>query len=186
MEVSGKFKTPKMNGGTKVPILAWFPIIKTIAYARAGCQCFKSKSLCLYKLPTIQTTPNVSAGSLRLPRKSLRCAGPQQFKRFLTLVQASDHSHVNPDAFAGSKQFLMLVQAMDSSHANSYTCAGSNNSKNSLCVCRLPKIHTQILMLVKVPNNSKNSLRQCRLWKAHTRILPLVKAPKNSNNLLHD
>ncbi|MBW0529150.1 hypothetical protein O181_068865 [Austropuccinia psidii MF-1] len=85
--------------------LCRFPIIQTIAYARAGCQRFTHKSLCLYKLPTIQTTPYASAGSQLLPRKSLRCAGSQQFKRFLTLVQASNNSHANPNACAGSQQF---------------------------------------------------------------------------------
>ncbi|MBW0528883.1 hypothetical protein O181_068598 [Austropuccinia psidii MF-1] len=76
-------------------------------------------------------------------------------------VQASDNSHPNPDACAGSrqfKQFLTPGKASNKSHANPYTCAGSDNAKNSLCLCRLPTIHTQILTLVKVPNNSNNSI----------------------------
>ncbi|MBW0569122.1 hypothetical protein O181_108837 [Austropuccinia psidii MF-1] len=117
--------------------------------------------LMLVQLPTIQTTHYTGAGSRCLPCNSLRCAGSQQFKRFLMLVQASDNSDANPEACAGSlqfKKFLMPVQVLDNSHANAYACAGSKNSKNALCLCRLPTIHTRFLMLVKVPNNSNDSL----------------------------
>ncbi|MBW0517576.1 hypothetical protein O181_057291 [Austropuccinia psidii MF-1] len=112
-----------------------FPIIQTIAYARAGFQRFTHKLLCLLKLPTIQTTPYASAGSQCLPRKSLHCAGSQKFTRFLAPVQASNNSHANPEACAGSlqfKQFLTLVQASDNPNANAQACVGSNNSKNPL------------------------------------------------------
>ncbi|MBW0524394.1 hypothetical protein O181_064109 [Austropuccinia psidii MF-1] len=63
MEVSGKLKMQKMNGRTKVLILDQFPILQTIAYARAGCGRFTCKSLRLYNLPTAQTTPYAGAGS---------------------------------------------------------------------------------------------------------------------------
>ncbi|MBW0587632.1 hypothetical protein O181_127347 [Austropuccinia psidii MF-1] len=107
--------------------------------------------LCQGRLLTLHTqiitlvkAPSNSNNSLRLPHKSLRCAGSGQFKRFLMPVQASNNSHANPDACAGSlqfKQFLMPVQDLGNSHANAYACAGSDESKNSLCLCRLPTIH---------------------------------------------
>ncbi|MBW0482857.1 hypothetical protein O181_022572 [Austropuccinia psidii MF-1] len=65
--------------------------------------------LCQGRLPTPHTqiitlvkAPNNSNNSLCLPRKSLHCAGSQLFKRFLTLVQASNNSQANPDACEGS------------------------------------------------------------------------------------
>ncbi|MBW0531849.1 hypothetical protein O181_071564 [Austropuccinia psidii MF-1] len=157
--------------------MSWFPILQKIAYARAGFQCFTCKLLRLYKLQTIQTTPYAGAGSQRLQHKSLHGAGSQQFQSFLMLVLASDNSHTNPDACVGSrqfKQFLTPGQASDSSHANPFACAGSNIAKNSLRLCRLPTIHMQILMLVKVPTNSNNSLNQGRLPTIYMRILMLV------------
>ncbi|MBW0568684.1 hypothetical protein O181_108399 [Austropuccinia psidii MF-1] len=178
-----------------------------------GCQRFTRKSLRLYKLPTIQTTPYAGAGSQCLPCKSLRCSGSRRFKSFLMPVLASNNSHANPEACSDSqqlKQFLMLGQASNKSHVTPYACAGSNNAKNSLCLCRLPKIHMEILMLVQVPDNSNNSLRRgrlptihtqiltlvqvptmlrmlrlCSLPTIHTRILMLVQVPNNSNNSLH-
>ncbi|MBW0518026.1 hypothetical protein O181_057741 [Austropuccinia psidii MF-1] len=164
MEVSGKLKTQKMNGRTEVPILARLVQVSNTSnncLAREGCQCCPRKSLCLYKLPTIQTTPYACAGSRPLPRKSLHCAGSRQFESFLTPVLASNNSHTNPDSCAGSqqfKQFLTLRKASYHSHANPYACAGSNNAANFLRLCRLLTIHTRILMLVNVPNNSDNSI----------------------------
>ncbi|MBW0572987.1 hypothetical protein O181_112702 [Austropuccinia psidii MF-1] len=89
---------------------------------------------------TLVQAPKNSNNSLRLPRKSLRCAGSRQFKSFLTPVLASNNSHANPDTCAGSKQFkqsLMPGKASDNSHTNPYACAGSDNAQNSLCLCRL-------------------------------------------------
>ncbi|MBW0521547.1 hypothetical protein O181_061262 [Austropuccinia psidii MF-1] len=103
--------------------LCWFPIIQTIIYARACCLCFTCNSLCLYKLPAIQTTPDAPHG------------GSRQFERFHMLVPASDNAHMNPAPFAGSQQFkrfLKPVQALENSHANAYACAGSDNSKYSI------------------------------------------------------
>ncbi|MBW0508223.1 hypothetical protein O181_047938 [Austropuccinia psidii MF-1] len=123
---------------------------------------------CLHqgRLPTLHTqiitllqAPNNLNNSQRLPCKSLCFAGSQQFKIFLTPVLASNNSHANPDVCEGSqkfKQFLTPGQASNNSLANPYACAGSANAKNSLRLCRLPTIHTQILMLVKAPNNSNN------------------------------
>ncbi|MBW0516308.1 hypothetical protein O181_056023 [Austropuccinia psidii MF-1] len=122
----------------------------------AGFQFFTRKSLRLYKLPKIQTTPYTGARSQCLPCKSLCCAGSQKFKSFLMQVLASNNSHANPDACAGSrqfKQFLMPGQASNNSHANPYACAGSDNAKNSLRLCRLPTINMQILTFLKVPDN---------------------------------
>ncbi|MBW0467340.1 hypothetical protein O181_007055 [Austropuccinia psidii MF-1] len=92
----------------------------------------------------------------------------------------------------------MPVQDPSSVHANPYACTGSqkfkqlltpgkppDNSKTSLCWCRLPTVHVQILRLVQVPNNSNNSLCWCRLSMIHTQTLTLVKVPDNSKNSLH-
>ncbi|MBW0577339.1 hypothetical protein O181_117054 [Austropuccinia psidii MF-1] len=141
--------------------MSWFPILQTIAYTRAGFQRFTCKSLHLYKLLTIQITPYAGPGSQCLPCKYLRCAGSQQFKSFLTPVQAFNNSHANPDSCECSqqfKQFLTPGHASDNSQANPYTCAVSGNAKNSLRLCRILKIHTRILTLVKVPDNSNNTL----------------------------
>ncbi|MBW0567105.1 hypothetical protein O181_106820, partial [Austropuccinia psidii MF-1] len=175
--------------GISVQCSRRFPILQKIAYAREGCQLFTCKSLCLYKLWTIQTSPYTGAGSRRLPRKSLRRAGSQQFKSCLTPVLASNNSHANPDACAGSpqfnqflmprqasdnshvnpyacggsqkfKQFLTPGQASNNSHVNPYACAGSNNAKNFLHLCRISTIHTQILTLVKVSDNSNDSINE--------------------------
>ncbi|MBW0585378.1 hypothetical protein O181_125093 [Austropuccinia psidii MF-1] len=107
------------------------------------------------------TTPYASAGSQRVPHKSSRCAGSRQFKSFLTLVLASDNLDTNPEACEGPQQFkkfLMPGQASYHSHANAYACESSNNAENSLRLCRLLSIHTQILTLVKVPDNANNSI----------------------------
>ncbi|MBW0496215.1 hypothetical protein O181_035930 [Austropuccinia psidii MF-1] len=124
--------------------------------------------------------PDNSNNSLRLPHKSLCCAGSRQFKSLLTPVLASNDSHANPDACAGSqqfKQFLTPGQASNNSHVNPYTCSGCDNAKNSLRLCRFPTIHTRILMLVQVPHNSNNYLRWERLPTVHRRILTLVQVP---------
>ncbi|MBW0551945.1 hypothetical protein O181_091660, partial [Austropuccinia psidii MF-1] len=76
--------------------------------------------------------------------------------------------------------FVALVQDANASHANPYACAGSENPKSSLCLCRLPTLHTQIITLVRAPDNSKNPLQQCRLPTIHTPILRLVKVPDNA------
>ncbi|MBW0582026.1 hypothetical protein O181_121741 [Austropuccinia psidii MF-1] len=103
---------------------------------------------------TLVQAPDNSNNSLRLPCKSLRCAGSRQFKQFLIPGKASNNSHPNP-----------------------YACAGSDNANNSLRLCRLPTIQTRILMLVKVPNNSNNSLCWGRLPISHMPILMLVQVP---------
>ncbi|MBW0576326.1 hypothetical protein O181_116041 [Austropuccinia psidii MF-1] len=99
-------------------------------------------------------------------------------------MQASNLSHANPYACAGSqqfKQFLMPGKASKKSHSNPYACAGSENAKNSLRQFWLPIIHTPILTLVQVPNNSNNSLRWGRLSTIHTQILMLVQVPTMLN-----
>ncbi|MBW0577307.1 hypothetical protein O181_117022 [Austropuccinia psidii MF-1] len=57
-------------------------------------------------------------------------------------------------------------------------------TRQSLHLCRLPKIHMPILMLVKVPQNAKNSLHLYRLPTIHTPILTLVKVPHNAESFL--
>ncbi|MBW0582804.1 hypothetical protein O181_122519 [Austropuccinia psidii MF-1] len=93
--------------------LGRFPILQTIAYAREGCRRFTHKSLRLYKLPTIQTTPDAShtnpyVGQVpeNLKVSLCRCWLLIIHTRILTLVQVP------------------------------------NNSNNSLRRGRLPKIHT--------------------------------------------
>ncbi|MBW0504173.1 hypothetical protein O181_043888 [Austropuccinia psidii MF-1] len=81
--------------------------------------------------------------------------------------------HLDKDAL-----LFLTVQAIP------YACAGSENAKNSLRLCRLPKIHTPILTLVKIPDNAENFLRLCRLPKIHTPILTLVKLPGTAKNSL--
>ncbi|MBW0581703.1 hypothetical protein O181_121418 [Austropuccinia psidii MF-1] len=77
------------------------------------------------------------------------------------------------------------MRAANASHANPYACAGSRQlTRQSLGLCRLPTIHTPILMLVKDPKNAKNSLRLYRLLRIHTPILTLVKVAKNADKLL--
>ncbi|MBW0592906.1 hypothetical protein O181_132621 [Austropuccinia psidii MF-1] len=66
-----------------------------------------------------------------------------------------------------------------------YAYAGCRRyTRQSLCLCRLPKIYMPILTLVKVPKNAKNSLRLYRLPTIHTPILTLVKVPHNAENFL--
>ncbi|MBW0589387.1 hypothetical protein O181_129102 [Austropuccinia psidii MF-1] len=77
------------------------------------------------------------------------------------------------------------VQDPEISHANSYACAGSQQfPRKSLCLCRLPKIHTPILTLVKGPKNAINFLHLDRLLTIHTPILTLGKVANNADNLL--
>ncbi|MBW0513818.1 hypothetical protein O181_053533 [Austropuccinia psidii MF-1] len=77
------------------------------------------------------------------------------------------------------------MRAADASHANPYACAGSQQlTRQSLRLCRLPKIHTPILTLVKAPKNAKNSLRLYRLPMIHMPILTLVKVVKNADRSL--
>ncbi|MBW0542650.1 hypothetical protein O181_082365 [Austropuccinia psidii MF-1] len=105
-------------------LLCRFPIIQTIAYARAGCQRFTCKSLRLYKLPKIQTTPDASHANpyiVQVPNN----LNVSLCQRRLPMIHM---------------QILRLVQVPD-------------NSNNSLCQCRLWKMHMQILMLEKVPSN---------------------------------
>ncbi|MBW0572585.1 hypothetical protein O181_112300, partial [Austropuccinia psidii MF-1] len=61
-----------------------------------------NNSLCQGSLPTTPTLPYAGAGYQRFTCKSLRCAGSQQLKQFLTPVQASNNSHTNPYACTGS------------------------------------------------------------------------------------
>ncbi|MBW0496225.1 hypothetical protein O181_035940 [Austropuccinia psidii MF-1] len=119
------------------------------------------------RLPTLHTqiimlvqAPNNLNNSLRRcrlpmpPTQILTLCRFPTISKFLTAVQASSNSHANPDACAGSqqfKQFLTPVQALDNSHVNPYACAGSNNAENSLCLCRLLTIHTQILTIQTIP-----------------------------------
>ncbi|MBW0558149.1 hypothetical protein O181_097864 [Austropuccinia psidii MF-1] len=80
----------------------------------------------------------------------------------------------------------MPMRAANASHANPYACAGSPQlTCQSLRLCRLPKIHTPILMLVKFPQNGKNSLQLYTLPTIHTPILTLVKVAKNADKFLH-
>ncbi|MBW0577059.1 hypothetical protein O181_116774 [Austropuccinia psidii MF-1] len=73
----------------------------------------------------------------------------------------------------------------NASHANPYACASSRQlTRQSLCLCRLPKIHMPILTLVKDPQNAKNSLHLYRLPTIHMPILTLVKVPHNAENFL--
>ncbi|MBW0550295.1 hypothetical protein O181_090010 [Austropuccinia psidii MF-1] len=84
------------------------------------------------------------------------CAGFQYFKQLLMPGKAANATHANHYTCTNSqkfKQLLTLGKAFDNSHANPYACAGSDNAKNSLCRCRLPTIHTQILTLVQFPDN---------------------------------
>ncbi|MBW0589368.1 hypothetical protein O181_129083 [Austropuccinia psidii MF-1] len=75
------------------------------------------------------------------------------------------------------------MRGADASHTNPYACAGSPQlTRQSLRLCRLPKIHMPILTLVKVPQNAKNSLHLYRLPKIHMPILMLVKVPHNAEN----
>ncbi|MBW0582436.1 hypothetical protein O181_122151 [Austropuccinia psidii MF-1] len=67
-----------------------------------------------------------------------------------------------PDAYAGCQRF----------------------TRQSLRLCRLPKIHTPILTLVKVPQNGENSLHLYRLLTIHMPILTLVKVAKNADKFL--
>ncbi|MBW0585565.1 hypothetical protein O181_125280 [Austropuccinia psidii MF-1] len=77
------------------------------------------------------------------------------------------------------------MRGADASHANAYACAGSRQlTRQSLRLCRLPKIHTPILMLLKVPQNAKNSLHLYRVPTIHMPILMLVKVPHNAANFL--
>ncbi|MBW0580796.1 hypothetical protein O181_120511 [Austropuccinia psidii MF-1] len=74
------------------------------------------------------------------------------------------------------------MRGADASNANPYACAGSRQlTHQSLRLCRIQKIHTPILTLVKVPQNAKNSLHLYRIPTIHTPILTLVKAPSNSH-----
>ncbi|MBW0571317.1 hypothetical protein O181_111032 [Austropuccinia psidii MF-1] len=75
--------------------------------------------------------------------------------------------------------------AADASHSNPHACAGSRQlTRQSLRLCRLPKIHTPILTLVMVPQNGKNSLHLYRLLTIHTPILTLLKVAKNADKFL--
>ncbi|MBW0591276.1 hypothetical protein O181_130991 [Austropuccinia psidii MF-1] len=77
------------------------------------------------------------------------------------------------------------MRAADASHATPYACAGSQQlTRQSLRLCRLPTIHTPILMLVKVANNAKHSLRLYRLPTIHTPILTLLKVANNADKFL--
>ncbi|MBW0533958.1 hypothetical protein O181_073673 [Austropuccinia psidii MF-1] len=81
--------------------------------------------------------------------------------------------------------FVALVQDSNASHSSPYACAGSENAKSSLCLCGLPMINTQIIMLVQAPDNSKNTLQRYRLPTIHMPILTLVKVGNNADNILH-
>ncbi|MBW0494228.1 hypothetical protein O181_033943 [Austropuccinia psidii MF-1] len=151
--------------------------------------------------------------------------------QILTPVQDPNASHtklcaVNPyaeEAFQQCQPFLMLVHSPEASHAKSlclyrfptiqiipYAGETSNSSDSSLCGCRIPMLHMQILALVQVPKNSNNCLRLCRFPKIqtiacakagfrqftrkslclyrfpmlHTHILTLVQVPENSDDSL--
>ncbi|MBW0518904.1 hypothetical protein O181_058619 [Austropuccinia psidii MF-1] len=52
------------------------------------------------------------------------------------------------------------------------------SSNTSMCGCRGPTLHMQILTLVQIPNNSNNGLHQGRLPTINTQILRLVQVPE--------
>ncbi|MBW0567498.1 hypothetical protein O181_107213 [Austropuccinia psidii MF-1] len=84
---------------------------------------------------------------------------PMLHARILMLVQVPTMLKV-PYAYAGCQRF----------------------TRQSLRLCRLLKIYTPILTLVKVPKNAKNSFHLYRLSTIHTPILMLVKVPHNAEN----
>ncbi|MBW0586710.1 hypothetical protein O181_126425 [Austropuccinia psidii MF-1] len=148
---------------TPILMLVQVPTMLKVPYAYAGCQRFTCQSLRLWGFPTTHTP-------------------------ILMPVQVPDSSHANTYACDGSQEcskFLTPVQASNNSHANPYACEGSQQfTCPSLRLCRLPKIHTPILTLVKAPKNAKNSLRLFRLPMIHTPILTLVKVANNADNFL--
>ncbi|MBW0465129.1 hypothetical protein O181_004844 [Austropuccinia psidii MF-1] len=100
------------------------------AYACPGSMLFFAhKSLCFSRILTphmriimpVQDPDAVHANPYA-------CTVSQQFKHFLTLVQAFDASHTNPYSCEGSqqfRQFLALVEAFKASHTNPYAFTGS-------------------------------------------------------------
>ncbi|MBW0550733.1 hypothetical protein O181_090448 [Austropuccinia psidii MF-1] len=97
--------------------MAWFVALVQDAnashanpYACAGSDNAKSslrytrKSLHLYKLPTIQKTPNAVQAPDNSHANPYTCEGSQHFNSFLTPVQASDNSHANPYACEGCQK----------------------------------------------------------------------------------
>ncbi|MBW0475078.1 hypothetical protein O181_014793 [Austropuccinia psidii MF-1] len=107
--------------------------IPTILYACPGSDASHSKSLALYRFPTIQIIPYARAAS-------------QQLQHFLMRVQAPKASHSNPYAWAGSqkfKHFLTPGKASNNSHVNPYAWKGSQSfTLTSLCLYRFPTIQT--------------------------------------------
>ncbi|MBW0500361.1 hypothetical protein O181_040076 [Austropuccinia psidii MF-1] len=92
-----------------------------------------TKSLCLYRMLTIQIIPYAGAAS-------------RQLRHFLMWVQAPNASHTNPYNCAGSqqsKQLLRQGQASDNSQPNTYPCTGSQCfARTSLCLYRFLGIQT--------------------------------------------
>ncbi|MBW0587785.1 hypothetical protein O181_127500 [Austropuccinia psidii MF-1] len=81
-------------------------------------------------------------------------------------------------------RILMLVQVPTMLKVP-YTYAGCQFfTRQSFHLCRLPKIYTPILTLVKGPKNAKNSLCLYRLPTIHTPIHTLVDIPHNAENFL--
>ncbi|MBW0487746.1 hypothetical protein O181_027461 [Austropuccinia psidii MF-1] len=127
---------------------------------------------------------------------------PTHHTQILTPVQDPDASHAKPcavnpyarEAFHQCQQFLTPVQPLKASHTKSlrlyrfptiqiisYDGHPRNSSDTSLCRCRHPALHMQILTLVQVPTNSNNYLRQGRPLKIHMQILMLVQVPNPSH-----
>ncbi|MBW0523801.1 hypothetical protein O181_063516 [Austropuccinia psidii MF-1] len=96
---------------------------------------------------------------------------------------------VNPYTGETSQQlrrFLIPVQAPNASHTNPYVVQVPNNSSNSLCRCRLPTIHTQILMLVQVPEDSHTHPSTCTGSQQFRQFLMPGQPPNNSKSSLND
>ncbi|MBW0477904.1 hypothetical protein O181_017619 [Austropuccinia psidii MF-1] len=150
MEVLGKLKMQKMNGRTKVQILAW-PVqdpnaVHANPYTCTGYQQFKQLLMggslaTIQKLLTPGKPPNNSNTSLS------QCRLPMVHTQNLGLLQVPDNSNNSLlwcRLLTLHTQILMLVKV-------------PNNSENYLFWLRLFTLHMQILALLQVPNNSDNS-----------------------------
>ncbi|MBW0564931.1 hypothetical protein O181_104646 [Austropuccinia psidii MF-1] len=94
-------------------------------YACTSSQKFKKLSTAVQAPEASHRIPYIVQVPDNLTVFLCRCRLPIIHTPILTPVQASNNSHTNPDACAGSqqsKQFLTLGQASNNSHVNLYNC----------------------------------------------------------------